>query len=544
MQSFVAFVGPRVKRLLLIDIFVGFFWFSVESSFIFVLQGFLASIGMLDASTAFLPSWYPSSFESNILILLIFGTLRCLALMMKNYCVIYTSQVFVCEKRSILLDRALKTKSSISNNETISAFSELVAQAGSHVVNGTHLAHGLIITALFGLACLKVAFWESASGIFFLIVALIPLKIFARRVSSYGEELLKSWNISYSTLLNGLKNIFFLRLHEMTNVEVNKGQAALKNYEENYKLYAITSSLMLGLPQLLGIIVLSVTAWLGINYLGTKPSALISFFYLFIRFAQNASQTYNYASYFRLTSQSFIQLRKTLNQYSEPSASQHNPISANDEMRIDIKDLVIGYNQDKPLSSPLSYSFGSKQLFLVKGPSGAGKTTLLKTFVGEMQPLSGEVLFNGKDIKGSSNLSSVIGYVGPEPFLIYGTVKENLLYGNHQKEVSESELWNALRSVGIDQAILKLPHGLEEILLDETQLSSGQKQRLSFARALLRKPQILILDEATANIDHDTESKIIAIIEQLRTKMFIFVISHKNTFDHLATERLDFDGQK
>jgi len=544
LKAFNSFIGPRVQRLLIIDIAVGFLWFIVESSFIFVFQGFLASIGLIEPDLAFLPSWYPSSFDTNVMILLLFGFFRCLSVMLKNYCVIYTSQVFVCEKRCQLLDNALLNRNLVSNNQIISTFSELVTQAGSHVINGTHLAHGLIITLLFGLACLKIAFWESMAGIIFLAITLVPLKVFTKRVSVFSEQMIHNWNISYTTLLDGLKNIFFLRIHEMTKTEAEKGKRALINYENNYKSYATTSSLMLGLPQFIGILVLCTTAWLSIRYFHTKASALVAFFYLFIRLAQNASQTYNYASYFRLTSLSFIKLKDLLvNFTSIKKHSQLISLDPLDGIEINLENLIIGYEDKSPLTTGINLKFGMSEMFLVKGPSGSGKSTLLKTILGEIPALSGNVFVNNIEVTELNNLSAMTGYVGPEPFLIYGTVRENLEYGKKNKHITDEIIWTTLREVGLEEKIASFPKKLDEILLDETQLSSGQKQRLSFARALLRSPKLLILDEATANIDFETESRIIEVIKDLKPQMTIFVISHKSSFDDLADKRLDFSKE-
>lgn len=539
LKVFSEFTGRRVRNLLIFDMFLGLVWFAIESSFIFIFQGFLVSITLLDKSTSILPDWYPYDFQSNIIILLVFGILRCLALMFKSYCLIYTSQVFLCEKRSELLEKALKSQVTISNNELVSTFSELVSQAGSHVVNATHLAHGLIISALFTFACLKVAFWESVAGIFFLGLALVPMKLAARKVTRYGDELIRNFNVSYSTLLNGLKNIFFLRLHEMTETEIYKGKKALSEYEQNYRSYAITSSLMIGLPQFVGIVVLVATAWLGLNTFKTSPPVLLSFFYLFIRLAQNASQTYSYSSYFRLTTAGFLKLKELMSSIT-PVHHDHFERTTIDQnaLWVEMKNVTIGYNQAMPLLGPLNISLKINDLFLVKGPSGVGKTTLMKTILGDINPLSGEILFNSQPVSNVKNLADTIGYVGPEPFLIYGTVRENLLYGSNLN-VSDSEIFDVLGMVGLHETVHALPNKIDEILKDETQLSSGQKQRLSFARALLRKPKFLVLDEATANIDIDTENKILKVLESLRNEMIIFVISHKDSFDRIASQRID-----
>jgi ABC-type multidrug transport system fused ATPase/permease subunit len=540
--EFITFVGPRVRRLLLVDMVVGFFWFGIESLFVLILQGLLLSIGLVDKSITILPGWYPEDLNSNVIILIGFGALRCVALMMKNFCVVYSSQVFFYEKRAKILRGALKNDLKLSNNETISTFSELIGNAGNHVVHGTNLVHTTIVTFLFALLCFKIAPFETTIGTVLLAISIYPLRKISRKVSSYGQEMINSWNLSYSTLLNGLKNIFFLRLHEMTEHEIDKGVKSLKNYENQYKSYAISSSLTLGLPQFVGIIVLGSTATLGLHYFNTQPSILLAFFYLFVRLAQSASQMTNYISYFKLTSISFHKLKKIISDMEIENNKIIDKTKINThQLCIEIKDLVIGYSHSQPLCKPLNAVLNLNTLYLVKGPSGSGKTTLLKTILGDISPIEGNVLYNTTEVGQIGNLSDFIGYVGPEPFLIYGSVRENIKYGLKLNDVLDSEIWNVLHRVGLKNAIDSFPGKLDEILLDETQLSSGQKQRLSFARALLRKPKFLILDEATANIDYETEAKIINIIQELKAQMIIFVISHKNSFDSLADEKLEFN---
>lgn len=540
-SNFLSFVGPRVRRLLLIDIVVGFFWFGIESLFVLILQGLLLSIGLVDKQITLLPNWYPEDLNTNVIILICFGALRCLALMMKNFCVVYSSQVFFYEKRAKVLKGALNNNLKISNNEIVSTFSELIGNAGNHVVHGTNLVHSTIVTVLFALLCFKIAPLETSIGTFLLAISIIPLRKFSKRMNSYGQEMINAWNLSYSTLLNGLKNIFFLRLHEMTELEINEGVQALKNYENQYRSYAITSSFTLGLPQLVGIIVLGITATLGTHYFNTQSSILLSFFYLFVRLAQNASQMNNYISYFKLTSVSFYQLKKILTEMENNTLEKSTKVNIDyQNLKVEVRDLVIGHNQLQPLSKAINFDLNLNTLMLVKGPSGSGKTTLLKTILGDLNPLSGDVRYNSIKVREISNLANFIGYVGPEPFLIYGSVKENLIYGLKERTPTEDEIYKALDMVGLKEAINLFPNKIDEILLDETQLSSGQKQRLSFARALLRRPCFLILDEATANIDYETEAQIISVIETLKSSMIIFVISHKNCFDHLANTILEF----
>jgi len=183
------------------------------------------------------------------------------------------------------------------------------------------------------------------------------------------------------------------------------------------------------------------------------------------------------------------------------------------------------------------------QTLAVIGPSGAGKSTLLALMLGLLKPTSGQVeLVFGEDSatleSRRAELLKGVGYVGPESFLLEGTLRDNLLYGL-EGAASASQIDDALDKAEC-QFVKALPRGLDHILTEQGQgLSAGQKQRLALARALLRRPRVLILDEATANLDLDTESRLADTLSHLKGTMTMVIVTHRTTLLPLADLTLD-----
>ena len=161
------------------------------------------------------------------------------------------------------------------------------------------------------------------------------------------------------------------------------------------------------------------------------------------------------------------------------------------------------------------------------GPSGSGKSTIADLLTGLLQPDSGEIEVDGHSLS-ASDLPAWrrgIGYVPQEVFLFHDTVRANLLWACPEAE--ESEVWQALERAAAD-FVRQLPKGLEtEIGERGVRLSGGERQRLALARALLIRPKLLILDEATSNLDVENERRIQRALAELRGQMTIVIIAHR-----------------
>lgn len=164
----------------------------------------------------------------------------------------------------------------------------------------------------------------------------------------------------------------------------------------------------------------------------------------------------------------------------------------------------------------------------IVGETGAGKSTLVNLVCRFYEPTNGRVLLDGKDLRERSVmwLHSHIGYVLQTPHLFSGTIRENLMYG--KPDATEEEIYSALKAVYAFDIVEELEGGLDSIVGEGgNSLSTGQKQLISFARAVLADPDILILDEATASVDTITEKKIQSAIKTLTANRTTFVIAHR-----------------
>ena len=168
------------------------------------------------------------------------------------------------------------------------------------------------------------------------------------------------------------------------------------------------------------------------------------------------------------------------------------------------------------------------QTIALVGPTGAGKSTLINLLTRFYEYDSGRILLDGVPVTelNKSWLRASIGYVTQESFLFNGTVRENLLIG--RRTATDDELWTALESANARHFVEALPDGLSTKVGERgIKLSVGEKQRVSIARALLRNPRILLLDEATASVDTETERQIQQALDALMKNRTSFVIAHR-----------------
>lgn len=195
---------------------------------------------------------------------------------------------------------------------------------------------------------------------------------------------------------------------------------------------------------------------------------------------------------------------------------------------IEFKNISFSYVPGRPVLSDISFKVGKGESFAIAGPTGCGKTTLINLLMRYYEPDSGDILINGRSIKDipRSELRHYIGFVTQDTWLSDDTVMENIRFsGGH---ITDEEVYDACRKSGCDSFIRKLPKRYNEMIDNSRDdISEGQKQLLTIARAMASDPSIMILDEATSSVDVVTEDRIQKAVRELLNGRTSIIIAHR-----------------
>jgi ATP-binding cassette subfamily B protein len=190
--------------------------------------------------------------------------------------------------------------------------------------------------------------------------------------------------------------------------------------------------------------------------------------------------------------------------------------------------MTFGYDARQPVLRDVNLHISAGETVAFVGPTGAGKSTLAKLVTRFYDPITGRVTIDGHDLRDVtlSSLRRQLGVVPQEPFLFGGTVRDNLVFAS--PEATDEEIWAAARSVGLDEMLGRLPDGLDTVVQERgASLSSGERQLLAIGRAFLARPRVIVLDEATSNLDLASEARVERALDALLEGRTAIVIAHR-----------------
>ncbi|MED4636230.1 ABC transporter ATP-binding protein [Peribacillus frigoritolerans] len=422
-----------------------------------------------------------------------------------------------------------KRKSDIINIMTNETF---------NVSAGINLFLQFISSLIFTFIQIGIAFYLSVPMTSFIIafggILIFSSRKFVKKSQSIGKEtfqLTQTYLAGMTDHLNGMKDIksnsledshlsWFLSLSE--RMEKNRIKLTTLN-TTSQMIFKIVSSVLI-----------AIFVFFSIKMFMAQPAQLMLIMVIFSRLWPRFTSIQSNLEQIGSTLPSFKALLdlqnecKTARELYESDYKNIMPIEI--KKGLECRNVYFSYDQNESTYAlkNMSIHIPCNRMTAIVGRSGAGKSTLIDILMGLNHPNRGEVRIDDVPLTNDRLLSlrRSISYIPQDPFLFNATIRENLLIID--PEASDESIWESLEFAAAADFVSKLPQGLDTLIGDRgVRLSGGERQRLVLARAILRKPAILVLDEATSALDTENEAKIQSAIERLKGKMTIIVIAHR-----------------
>lgn len=384
-----------------------------------------------------------------------------------------------------------------------------------------------IILAVYIIFALQISGF--ITGFIFLIgvIFLIILRRRTQSASQIGEKLSISSKDMYESAIrqmDGMKTIKSFNM-ERVNIELfdKSANEVSGKYIDTIGSYADVKFLF----DVGSVIILSIIVFVLIEIMHTPVAELLILLFLFVRLIPIFSQVQRYYQFF-INSLPAYKTVTTLQKEFQDAAEQESKIKdIKFKESLKLVKVNFSYNKDSFSIMDLDLNIEAGKVTALVGLSGAGKSTIVDMVMGLIKPEQGKILIDGISLSDEylAAWRDKIGYVAQDTYLFNDTIRNNLLVAD--PDAHEKMLIETLK-LSSAEFVLKLPEVLDTIVGERgVLLSGGEKQRLALARALLRKPSLLILDEATSNLDSENEKRILKAIDDLKGEMTILIVAHR-----------------
>lgn len=410
----------------------------------------------------------------------------------------------------------------------------------ARINSGTNQILQLITAIIFTLIQIGIAFWLSAMMTSFVLFCGVILMIFSRKfikraksLGNYTSRLGQSYLSGITDNFNGIKDIKSNTLESSQFVWFRSITEGILSEQIEYIKLRSSSEMFY---KIISAILISFFIFLSIKLFHAQAAQLFIITLIFSRLwprftgiQANLQQIASIVPAFK----ALIDLQnecKEAKEWNIKNIDSENIDPILIKNGIECSQVFFRYDKNEPTYTlnEINLIIPANRMTAIVGRSGAGKSTLIDLLMGLLKPERGQIIIDGSPLSQNNLLSlrQSISYVPQDPFLFNGSIRDNLLM--IQPTVTEEQIWVALEFAAADQFVKRLPMGVDTLVGDRgVRLSGGERQRLVIARAILRKPSILVLDEATSALDTENESKIQEAIERLKGTMTIIVIAHR-----------------
>ncbi len=415
-------------------------------------------------------------------------------------------------------------------SDFVHALSTELARAGQAAFDLMLLAADLILTALYLLIAFRLAPAMTAIVLGCGGALAAAMRGRTREIHQSGEEISASINSLFAAMTGHLENLKLAKAYgaearnyamfaELTR-EVEAANIAAQRHQT-----AASAWFELGSAVILGAVL-----YVAVGALRVAPAAILILLVLFARVMPRFLAALQRWHSLVNTVPAFANLTAMESRFTaaaEPEPAEGGPpLELRREISLD--QVSFAYTPEAPVLSSISAVIPAGQIVAIVGQTGAGKSTLADLAMGLIAPDSGRIAIDGVPLEAVwiARWRERIGYAASDTFLFHGSIRDNLLWA--RPDASDGDLREALEAAAAAQFVAALPDGLGTIVGDRgVTLSQGERQRLSIARAWLRRPRLMVLDEATNSLDSETEARIFEALERRRGDLTVVMIAHR-----------------